>query len=98
MPITQDRMIALLNAGIDYQQAFDRSIEILKEEFEKGENGEITWEQAAWNMHILVSPTGLLAKPIQSYSIIQVERAHWRSNARRNINAAKRQEQKRLER
>jgi hypothetical protein len=95
MPITQPRMIALLNAAIDYQQAFDAAVQFLQRELQRAERGQLTWEEAARNMELMVKHTGMLTHPIQSYSIIQVERAHWRSHARRNINAAERQREKR---
>lgn len=95
MPITQPRMIALLNAAIDYQQAFDAAVGLLERELQRAISGQLTWEGAARNMELLVKHQGMLTHPIQSYSIIQVERAHWRSHARRNINAAQRQAQKR---
>lgn len=95
MPITQPRMIALLNAAIDYQQAFDAAVGLLERELQRAIDGKLTWEGAARNMELMVKHQGMLTHPIQSYSIIQVERAHWRSHARRNINAANRQAQKR---
>lgn len=98
MPISQDRMIALIRATQDYSNAVNFLISIIQSNTQRAASGEITAEKALFeniNMHTRVEL--LLHEPIQSSSTLTREAHHFKLTAKRNIRMAARARRKREE-
>lgn len=97
MPITQSRMISLINAALDYQQAFSRAKECIAREHSYATSGVISPEGALHNIESFVQEIGMLSHPVESPLIIASERRHFRANAAKNRASRKWQEKHRRE-
>jgi hypothetical protein len=95
MPITQARMIALINAAGDFEQALNAGVAMVKTHQQYVAQGTMSAGDALTYLGTLIQPLGLLSNPIGSNTILTTERRHFKSNARANISAAKRQAIKR---
>lgn len=98
MAILQTRMIALINAATDYQQAFNTLCQFIHQQAQAIQDGLSTPEQAWLSIEPQASPRILLQRPTESASALAVEHYHFTKNARRNAYianraAAKRQKQ-----
>ena len=75
MPISQSRMIALINSAIDYKQALDKLIDIIH---------NTPPETPSEHLFIFAHLPSLLNDPINTPATIAVEYHHFKHNARRN--------------
>jgi len=91
MAITQDRMISLLNAAIDFRQAFLT----LAKAIESAQNATDP-KEALWLLSRRVGP-GMLEHPVDAEVVIVKEWNHFRKNLRRNQRVAEHQRQMRRE-
>lgn len=83
MPITQERMQALIIAGQDYQQALQRAIEMIQHSHRlvfEGANAEGEIARLA----ALIYETGLLKQPLSSHTTLATEARHFKKEAFRN--------------
>lgn len=96
MPIKQDRVISIIAAAQDYQQALTRLVGYVQDATGPGAFGT-----AQERLDILSSQAQiiiLLKDPLHSAGILEAERTYFKRNARRNIAAAKWQAKDRQER
>jgi hypothetical protein len=94
MPFTQERAIELLNAGLDYQQAFNSLKRHIERAVTAVESGEITADAAM--IHVSLNATdNLLRQQGRTQATLAFEAKHFRANKRRNDKARAKQEQKR---
>lgn len=95
MPITQDRMIALINAGLDFEQAVATAAGVVAKAVAEFKGGIISAEQALGDIEIRVTRNVLLQQEARSLATLMAERQHFKSNASRNRANAKWQAKKR---
>ena len=86
MPITQNRIIAVINAATDYQQAHNRIRELIQTQLGHAREGRATALEclefiAATSIH----DSAFLLNPIETTRALEVEREHFRRNARGNV-------------
>jgi hypothetical protein len=98
MPITQSRMIALINAAHDFEQALDKAKHMTNSYWQMAHSGSMSWQEAFTLANTALSTDQYLQTPIQSGQTIAVERSHFKSAAKRNDRAAIRQANHRLRR
>lgn len=94
MAITQTRIISLINAGRDFQQALEKlisQIESLRSEVESG----VTKPESALEILYLNAGPGLLINPAASKTTLLAEHKHFKANIRRNLRSKAKQEKKR---
>jgi hypothetical protein len=97
MPITQDRVIAILNAAQDYEQALSRAVGLIRTHAQQAKDGVITWQEAMETTMMLVSAGALLTRSITTNKTLAAERQHFKDFARRNERSARRMAEKRSE-
>jgi hypothetical protein len=90
MPITQDRMISVINAARDYMQALQEAIKIIDSEREESPANE-----SVRLLHQLISETALLRFPVDSRLAIERETDHFRRVSRYNQRMRLKQAKKR---
>lgn len=95
MPITQSRMLDLLHAAQDFQQAFDDMFRYIGQQRERVEQQQITKEQAFDNLAFQVKPEYMLSRPMESPVTVLLETKHFSMFARKNEKSAKWQRSKR---
>lgn len=95
MPITQTRMIALIAAARDLEQAFDGMIMLVHTEFTLAQHGQKTWQEAAASISNMLRKETLLQRPAQTLQIIAVEDYHFKRTASANDIKAKSMARKR---
>lgn len=94
MPITQPRMIALINAAADFQQAAESIIGAITDESRNVKAGRLTAEEALYNLNLL-SLRLTLKNPERSFTTLAIESDHFRKNHRRNTRATERKAERR---
>jgi len=96
MPITQDRMLALLESALDYQQGLLHLTEYISQVLNSVERGDLTINQGFANICAGAQAHLLLRDPFQSVETITAEKVHF-SHARlaRNNRVRAMQESKR---
>jgi len=94
MPITQSRMIALLNAALAYRAAYNSAIQFISESLREIEAGRATPQQRFELMHYLYDERAV-ENYAQAELAIMGEAQHWRHAARRNDRARQRMAQQR---
>jgi hypothetical protein len=95
MPITQERVIAILNAAQDYEEALSTALSLTAQFCHAAAKGEKTWQEALEQLRGLHNLRGLLTRPLTSAKTLAVERAHFKKHARENDAAAARAARKR---
>ena len=95
MPITQDRMLALIAAGEDYQQALAQARELITTNRNRVLDGQISPQDAINLLSQFIVPELLLKSPSRSESTLYIERKHFNSNAARNERAKFRKDRQR---
>ena len=96
MPILQSRMIALINAALDYQQGFAAMRQTVLTQANAAKRGAISAEDALTNIESYVlAPNAFLQQPVDSARTLAVEEHHFRTHARDNRRAAKRAAERR---
>jgi hypothetical protein len=88
MPITQSRMIALINAGRDYKQAFENARQSIEVHMKAAQDKEESWEEALTHIWSFTLPK-LLVTNMNSAAVLEVEYSHFRSFQNKNNRAAK---------
>ncbi len=84
MPITQERMIAVINAGVDCMQGLDKLSSLIATETKLVHNGQQTAEQALEHLSHSANPAWLLSKPVETKVTLLSEHNYFRRNAGRN--------------
>lgn len=96
MPIAQSRIISVIAAAEDYQQALlvlrERAFVISKNLRDKAVSAE---DALSGLLFDLQNPATLLKFPLESAATVADEKSHFRANAKRNDSAAKLAEKKR---
>ncbi len=87
MPITQARMLSLLAAAEDYAQAMNRFARIANITKARVESGQISPE-SAFDLIAVESLQSLLEHPMESNTVIKMERFHFNKEAKRNARKA----------
>lgn len=84
MAITQLRMLALIDAALDYQRAIQRAEKFVSDAWfnVRQQNADPTEELST--LMTLIQELGLLSKPKESPIIIQLEQRHFRKTASAN--------------
>lgn len=96
MPITQDRLISLINAATDYQLAFAEAKRVIVSQVEASERSQITQTEALTNIRNFISaPDAFMQRPIETITALIQEKAHFRATAQANRRAARRAELRR---
>ena len=88
MAILQSRMMAVINAGLDYQQALETILERFRLNKERISQGRMSYQQAYEDFESIASTRILLQRPTQSPTALAVEHYHFTRNARRNAKVA----------
>jgi len=83
MTISQHRVIAIINAGRDFQAALARLVLFIDEQRSSFQAGQITAEAAIESIYISAGDR-LLSQPAESRSTLEIEFAHFRANRTRN--------------
>lgn len=86
MAIIQARVIALINAGLDYQQALIQAVDNIKSAVQSVKSGLNTAESALQEIELINTPESLLHDPAGSPATLTIEHYHFARNARKNIN------------
>ncbi len=84
MPITQDRMLSLLAAGEDYQQALERYWVVAQSTRQRVAAGQITAQQGFDLLAIETRPEWLLKYPYDSPAVLKLEHLHFKRESKRN--------------
>lgn len=93
MPITQPRMLALLSAAEDYQQAVHKLCRLIRA---AADNKDADPQALLYELYHRANPVDLLTYPQESYTTINLERQHFsHSKQHRNNRVKLKQEQKR---
>lgn len=79
MPITQDRMISVITAGLDYRQALRRAILVIRNSVATSPSDELI------HLENIISESNLLKRPIQSSEILSIEDQHYRKEHLKNL-------------
>ena len=88
MPITQDRMIALINSGLDYKQAYESARASIEQHFSAANAGEEDWIIALHTVWERTKPSVVL-QSTNSAVVLAVEHQHFKYFRNRNNYAAK---------
>lgn len=95
MPITQSRMLALIDAAQDYQQAWRKIVNFFNSREQAIGLGQTTHERA-WNeLYLHIQSTMALERPITTTETIARETEHFRHASKRNKRSAAWQRKKR---
>lgn len=84
MTISQQRMIALINAALDYKGALEDIQALANAEFSQARYGAKSWQAAADAVALYLARDMMLNHPTRSAEIISVEAAHFKRFKRRN--------------
>lgn len=95
MPITQDRMIALINAGRDYKQAYESTRAAIELHFTAVQTSQEEPGPALEAIFQHTKPATVLTNISNSASILEVEHSYFHHFRKRNDNAAARALRKR---
>jgi len=95
MAISQYRMIALINAGADFEQALARAIHQSNMYWNLASKGQMTWQEAFTLANSILSTAALLSHPQESSKILALEKTHFIREAKRNDRSAAKSARKR---
>lgn len=95
MPITQSRMLALIRAGQDYQQALAQLTEFIRAEHQRVQNSQLEASAALASIYMVANGEMGLATPTTSAVTLAVEAKHFRDHQRGNNRRKQRQEARR---
>lgn len=91
MPITQSRMIALINAANDYKSALKTILDSIRTLADDISQSKTTPAAAFQYLEAMASTRSLLSRPSASPSTIALEHYHFARNHRRNSRVANQQ-------
>ena len=93
MPITQSRMIALINAASDFEEALFQSCRLVRTERQLFKTGNKSAEEALEIIAATLDEKFMLSDPMNSAKVLGIERAHFKSTlVARNNRARDKQE------
>lgn len=95
MPITQQRMIELIHAGEDFQQALTLAESLVQSAYSRASSGQTTHQAELDQLGAQIVASLLLRDPIDSASALAVEASHFRRVQKHNSRAARQQRLKR---
>lgn len=95
MPITQPRMIALINAATDYQQAFDFFTTAVRDAAARCRESPDNAHGELANLALMADPKEMLKRAVESAVTIALEHRHFKTHGARNRAEAKRQARRR---
>lgn len=95
MPITQERMIALIHAAQDYQQALDNAIRSTIYELQALQEGRKTPAECVAYLGVVLNPAGLLRNRLTTEMTIALEAQHFTREFASNQRARDKQRGKR---
>lgn len=96
MPITQDRMIALLEAAQDFEDTFDRTLRDIRHHIHSFQSGAISGDEFISRLTYLTQGKINLLQHHESITTIALEKAHFKpSRIRQNERIANLQRNKR---
>lgn len=95
MAILQSRMIALINAALDYQRAFRQVERMIQSELTNIQQGRQTPGEAFYNLAHMVNESRMLQDMAGSQHSISSEHYHFEKNRKRNEERRRYQENKR---
>lgn len=95
MPITQNRILALIDAARDYQQAWRKAVQFFAGQASAIQAGLTTHEQAWAQLAIIMQSHIALESPITTTETLARETEHFRTAFKKNIQSAKWQRTKR---
>lgn len=95
MPISQPRMLTLIQAALDYKQALETIEQVVASNTARVRAGAITPAEYIDIISGMVSSYLLLKYPTKSPAAILIEQAHFRRNGKQNTAAAARQRRRR---
>lgn len=84
MPITQDRMLSLLEAGKDYRMGLRRAVAEVKAALDAYQRGSLEASHALVNLELMISEDLLLRTPGASQARLAIEEEHFRRTRREN--------------
>lgn len=96
MPITQSRMLSLLAAARDYQQALARVTDYIDQSINDISRGRKTPEQALNSILANSRPGLLLMHPTESPTVLQLETVHFTRERKRNERKAEKARENRM--
>lgn len=88
MPITQSRVLSILGAAQDYQQAALQIIDFIAQQVDNVQSGKLTAEQAFRLIAIDATPQLILKYPNESEQVLRDELKHFRRHVRENTRKA----------
>lgn len=83
MTISQDRVIAIIKAGQDFQHAFNKLVALIDEQMTAIRENQISAE-AAFKIIYMAAGDRQLEFPVESKLTLEVEHKHFKSNYNRN--------------
>jgi hypothetical protein len=89
MPISQQRMTALIAAGQDYMVGFNNMQRFIARIVERVGHGEITPEHAIGQIQTVLTPLAFVNRPIESERVLEQEHYHFSRNYKRNEREAR---------
>lgn len=95
MPITQDRMLAVIHAGLDFRDGLHKITEQIKMETISVQKGHYSAQQALDNLLSQSNIAMLLEDYAESLSLLTLEAKYFRMFYNRNAKAAEKRDQKR---
>lgn len=95
MPILQSRMISVIEAGRDYQQALTKAIDQAERLASQVKGHSISPEDGFWRLYGLLNVFTLMNYPMDSNTTLELEHKHFRKAARANALRALKKQQER---
>ena len=95
MPIKQERMIALIRAGEDFQQALRKLRAMIVSASTSAAGGGLPPATALQNLEIMSQEAMLMDNPVESVLTLREESQHFAKRAARNSRDAAKQRRKR---
>jgi hypothetical protein len=96
MPITQDRMIALVSAGLDFKHAFENLHTALTRELKAMDNNQQSRDETLHNISLHIAGRAqFIGDEVKSTVTLSLEYAHYKAQGHKNIRAKAKQQQRR---
>lgn len=96
MPITQDRMLSLIGAAQDYEQALTGLVETINSFHTRALRGELSVEDALSSLAANSHPGMLLKYPLDTPVVLRIEATHFAREKRRNARKAEKLRENRM--
>jgi hypothetical protein len=89
VPISQQRMIALIAAGQDYLVGFTNMQKFVSKTIDRFNMGDISAEAALGQIQTTMTPLAFVNRPIESERVLEQEHFHFSRNYKRNEREAR---------